>query len=278
MSNKIMQAYAVCNLRFRYKIWDKRFAYSALAFFMLVYLVEEGIRDFVIYSGNELVPCVFPFLTSDWIFQTFITGYFVWLISTLCDDKSDLFVKARAGNMLWKIGNCFAIIKTVAVYLVYLIIVSSVIFFPYIQFENKWGPIWKTLSLTNAKEQYGVEIIISPIIMHLNTPLMAFLKSVVLQFLCLCWIGMMIYVINLLIRKSVGNYFAIAIILLDTMLSNTSNEQLFRFSPITLVQLSNYSVGYAKYGISYSNSVLFYCLGIIGCFVSCCISNVGKEK
>lgn len=273
MNKIISQAYAVCQYRFRYRIWNKRFFYTGLAFWVLIYLIEEGIRRFAIAIGEKVVPCVFPFLSSDWIFQMIITGYFVWLISSINDgEKTDLNIKARSGSISWKLGNCMAIIQTACVYIFFLIVSSAIIYCPYIKFENSWGIVWSTLAKTDASKQYGVEIIVNPIILHMNSPVAAFAKSVVLQFLCLCWLGLMIYTVNFFTKKYFGNYLAIALILLDTLLANTSNERFYRFSPITLVQLGNYSMGSAKYGICFGNSVIFYCIGILVCISICFVS------
>lgn len=263
MSEKIWRNIMVCRYRFKDKIWNKRFFYTGGVFVIFLYMLEEGIREFVTQTGVRVTPWIFPFLSSDWICQMIISGYYVWIVSALCENKeTDLFIRVRAGEAAWQGGSCMAVIKSASVYVLCVTAASAVLFLPYLEFSLDWGKVWNTLARTSAVQQYSVSISISPVVIHLYTPTEAFVYSVVLQFLCLSWLGMFMYFVNTVTRKAAGAYAALAFVLLDVMLTNTSQERFFRYSPITLAQLSNYSTAAVKYGIDLVYAVKFYLAGI----------------
>lgn len=270
MSEKIWRSVMVCRYRFKDKIWNKRFFCTGGAFVIFLYMIEEGIRKFASQTGVKVTPWVFPFLSGDWICQMIISGYYLWIVSALCEKKeADLFIQARAGETAWRGGNCMAVIKAAFVYVLCLIVASTILFIPYLEFSLDWGKVWNTLAQTNAGQVYQIGISISPVVMHLYTPVEAMVYSGLLQFLCLSWLGMLMYFMNTLTQKVIGTYVALAFIFLDVMLSNTSQERFFRYSPITLAQISNYSVAAQRYGIDFIYALKFYLAGIaIFLFVS----------
>ncbi|MCM1499556.1 MAG: hypothetical protein NC124_13910 [Clostridium sp.] len=264
MSEKIWYSIKVCRYRFKDKIWNKRFFYTGIAFVIFLYMIEEGIRRFAVQVGVNITPWIFPFLSSDWICQMIISGYYIWIVSALCGNKEeDLFIRARAGESAWQSGSCMSMIKSAFVYVLCLILSSAILLAPYLEFSFDWGIIWNTLARTNAGQQYLINISISPVIIHLHTPIEAFACSILLQFLCLSWLGMLMYFVNTLTQKAVGTYIALAFVFLDVMLANTSLERFYRYSPVTLAQLSNYSMAVMKYGIDFIYAVKFYLTGIV---------------
>lgn len=71
------------------------------------------------------------------------------------------------------------------------------------------------------------------------------------------------YFIYDLSKKVIGIYITYVFIFLDVMLTNTMLEKFYVFSPLTLVQLGNYSIETVKYGISFDSSIKFYLFGIV---------------
>lgn len=263
MSKRLYQIEMVSRYRLKGEMWNKRFALTGMIFLLFLYLVEEGILEFCERMYLKVSPWVFPFLSGDWICQMMICGYFLWLVSALAGKRgSDLFVRVRAGKVSWELGNCVAIIKFAALYTVLLVFLSAILLLPQMEFNFKWGKAWNTLASTNAGELFGIGIYVSPMTIHLYNPVKATLYAMLLQFLCLAWLGLLMYMVNLLVQKSIGMYLALAFIFLDVMLSNTSMERYFKFSPVTMVQLSNYSVATLRYGITIRYALLFYLTGI----------------
>lgn len=264
MSKGFYRSMMVCRYRLRDKIWNKRFFITGGIFLIFLYMTEEGLLEYARQNTRKITPFVFPFLSGDWIFQMIISGYFLWLISDLCSQKeTDMFVRIRAGKTAWRLGNCISLLICAILYTLLLIIASNVLLLPELDFKLEWGEFWHTLARTDAVLQYHIQVYVAPIVIHLYEPLEATLCAALLQVLCLSWLALLMYFLNDFTGKEIGIYTAAAFIFLDVMLSNTFQEQFYKFSPITLAQLGNYSVATKQYGLSFRYAVFFYMAGIL---------------
>ena len=130
----------VCRYRLKDRYFNRRLWITGSVFSVFLYIAEEGVRKFSIQTGEKITPWIFPFLTSDWICQMLISGYFLWLITGFCDKKeSDNYVIARAGKIIWKTGSCIAIIVAAFLYTLSLAVVSIAVLFPHVKFSLTWG-------------------------------------------------------------------------------------------------------------------------------------------
>ncbi|MDY4205012.1 hypothetical protein, partial [Porcincola intestinalis] len=84
MSNLISKSLAVSKIRLRDRMWNKRLLMTGGVFFLFLFMTEEGIVRVAIQNRMYVSPYIFPFLSSDWVFQMMASGYFVWLVSDLC--------------------------------------------------------------------------------------------------------------------------------------------------------------------------------------------------
>ncbi len=263
MNELFYRSIMVCRYRLRDRIWNRRLYFTAVVFLAYLYLNEEGLLDFAKQCQVGITPFVFPFLSSDWICQMILSGYFLWLVSDLCSSReSDDFVRVRAGKRAWKLGNCQAMFFCAAMYTLVLIAVSSLLLLPCVEFSAEWGKCWNTLARTNAAIQFNIQMQIQPMVIRLHQPVEAVFWSGLLQFLCLLWLSLLMYLLNDWSGKSIGIYTAMAFVFLDVLLSNTMQEAFYVFSPITLAQLGNYTPATLQYGLSLERAVLFYLAGI----------------
>ncbi len=265
MNEIVYKSIMVSRYCMKKKVWNKRFASTGIAFLFFLYLVEEGILNFCRNTHLKVTPWIFPFLSGDWICQMMMCGYFVWLVSALTEeDESDLFILARSKKYAWVLGNCLAIIEFAALFTLTMMILSVLPLLPEIEFSFAWGKAWNTLANTNAATLFNIGTAVSAMTIHLYKPVEATIYAMILLFLCLAWLGMLMYMVNSVFQKPVGIYLALAVVFLDVMLFNTGlEEKLLKFSPVTLTQLSNYSVATLKYGISIPYALTFYIAGIL---------------
>lgn len=263
MNELFYRSIMVCRYRLRGRIWNRRLFFTAEVFLIYLYLNEEGLLDFAKQCQVRLTPFVFPFLSSDWICQMLLSGYFLWLVSDLCCDReADDFVRVRAGERAWRLGNCQAIIFGAAVYTLVLIIVSALLLFPYMEFTAEWGKGWNTLARTNASVQFHIQMQIQPMVIRLYQPVEAVFLSGMLQFLCLRWLSLLMYLLNDWTKRPLGIYVVIGVVFWDVLLSNTMQERFYIYSPISLEQLGNYTPATSQYEFSLGWAVLFYLVGI----------------
>lgn len=194
---------------------------------------------------------------SDLDFRIFSLDFII----TVQSKKSDTFVITRAGKWAWICGKWLSVIISALFYVMCIAIISVMILIPYVELSMEWGKTWKTLALRNLGE-YDIQIMISPSIIRNNTTLEAFGKSCILQFLCLCWLALLMLLVCNITKKIVGVYVGYIFLFLDVMLTNTMMEKLYIFSPVTMVQLGNYSLATKRYGLDFNYSIRFYLLGI----------------
>jgi len=277
MSEGIRRICAVAGYQVREKLCSRKICITLLVLAAFIYLQEEGIRLFCRDASVSVTPCAFVFLSSDWIAQMVLSAYFVWIMSSFSGrNANDLFMIARAGTKIWKAGTILSILCGAFLYTCLLILISGAVLFPYIDFVDSWGQGWPTLALTTAKTVYAVATDIPAVIMHLHTPPEALLMAGLLQFLLLSWFGLVQYLLNDLCGNAAGSYVCVAFILADVFLANTSLEKLFRFSPVTLSELGNYSAASLKYGYDFAYALRFYLIGIVAFIIAELL--IGRKK
>lgn len=104
-------------------------------------------------------------------------------------------------------------------------------------------------------------------ILYFYTPLRALVLSVLLQVLCLIFLGSLLYFGETVIHKGVGVILTLFFIFLDLFLYNLNLKSLYKFSPVTLSRLSIYNFSTVKYGIHMAGGIAFLIgssLAIIG--------------
>ena len=91
----------------------------------------------------------------------------------------------------------------------------------------------------------------------------ALLISVLLEWWCVSWIGLLIYFFNKLTGKAIGTCMGAFCVLLDICISNDWMAWANRFSPITLAQLNSYTGYNLKYHITFEYGVSFFLIGML---------------
>lgn len=91
----------------------------------------------------------------------------------------------------------------------------------------------------------------------------ALLISVLLEWWCVSWIGLLIYFFNKLTGKAIRTCMGAFCVLLDICISNDWMAWANRFSPITLAQLNSYTGYNLKYHITFEYGVSFFLIGML---------------
>lgn len=104
-------------------------------------------------------------------------------------------------------------------------------------------------------------------------PANVLLISILLEWACVVWLGLLIYFGNKITGKSLGTIVGIFFTLLDICIANDWLDSAYRFSPVSLAQINRYS-GYAlKYKINLAYGVRFFVFGILVLIVLCLLAN-----
>ena len=137
----------------------------------------------------------------------------------------------------------------------------------------EWGKIWGTLAKTDAGIQVGLLFNVSEYMVSHYSALFALMISVILEWCCASWLGLLIYLLNKLTSKAIGTCAGALCVLFDICISNDWMAWANRFSPITLAQINTYSGINLKYHITLKYGILFFIIGILVLSILCVLVN-----
>lgn len=253
-----------------------------LTVMLIVFLfIVQNLSSVLLFSkavNISVTPYAFVFLVNDYICQFIIMAGAVMLFSNApFEDEGYFYMLPRAGRTSWAVGQMLYIVKLSLLYIGFLMATTVLPFIGHLQLNTEWGKIWGTLAKTDAGSQYGVGFSISEFIVGKYMPVNALLLSLLLEWACILWLGLLIYFGNKVTNKPLGTMAGIFFTLLDICIVNDWMDFAYKGSPVSLAQLETYS-GYAlKWGIDLNYGIHFFAIGIVLLLVVCLISNYGNR-
>lgn len=229
-----------------------------------LFKILSPVKDMCVQLGEHVTPFFFPFLSSDYIAQIMIAfGGIILLCNASHRDRNYLYLVSRSGVAAWKTGTILYIIAVCLCYLVFINIVGNLCLLPEIEWSSEWGKIWGTLVRTNASEVYRIPFQLNATVMKFKA-YKAFFYSFFLEWICLVWLNLFIYLCNETIKEGSGVVFSGLWIFLDVVIYNAGLPLwIYKISPVTLCQLSYYNGWYAWQGITLIHTFMFYISSII---------------
>jgi len=249
---------------------------------LVVFLcISEHLYDIVVFCKDKdigVTPFAFVFVINNFQIQFVIMACSVMIFSNApFEDQSYLYLVSRAGRFSWGIGQIMYIMKLSAIYVFCLLVATIVPFIGHMQWVNEWGKIWGTLARTNTGAEYSIKLFVSSNIMHDYSPVKALVISISLEFACVMFIGLVVYLGNRLTGKAVGTIIGAIITVLDVCIANDWMDWAYGFSPVSLTQLELF-YGYAsRWGINIKYATSFFMMSLIVLGILCIASNY-KEK
>ncbi|UUX33609.1 hypothetical protein [Fundicoccus culcitae] len=208
---------------------------------LLVIFIHANLTNLIDFLNSvdiPITPWVFPFLL-EWRSQKLLL--FLPLIFLFSDapfiDKNQLYVVLRAGRLSWASGQILYILFASFIYFFIIIILTILMLIPNVTFDLQWGDAITTLSKTNAGDNFGVIIPFKRHILDYFSPLQAMFYSYLLSSLIGSILGMLMFVINVVSKKSVlGIIITSSMVLFDVII--WSRGLLLWFSPVSWATLS----------------------------------------
>lgn len=237
----------------------------------------QNLSSVLLFSKSvniSVTPYAFPLLINDDICQFIVIAGIVVIFSNApFENEGYYYMLPRAGRMSWTLGQILYIFKISLFYLVILMVTTVIPFIGHLNFDTQWGKIWGTLAKIDVGSQFGLNFVISDFIVSRYTPVNAVFLSLLLEWMCMIWIGLLIYFGNKMTNKSFGTIAGAFFTLLDVCIANDWTDWAYRISPISLAQMKTYS-GYAlKYDIDLIYGVKFFVFGIIMLLFLCLFAN-----
>ncbi len=234
--------------------------YALLLVFISFHL--RPVADFCIAQKIAVTPWIFPFMTSDYMLQILlVAGALLLLADAPFQDNNHLYLMYRTGSVGWQLG---AVLYTALVAVVYVISIWGIALLSLadvVQFSTEWGKILGTLMQTSIGVEYGIPLVFSHTVAQ-YAPTEATVYSMLLEALCIWWLGMVIYMGNAYIRHRAGVLIGFIYLFLDVMAYNVMPRSVYRFSPLSLCQLGYFDGDFAREGVSLTYATGFFCVSI----------------
>lgn len=266
--------------RYNMKMIKENIRIPFLLLIVVLYVIEtlSSVLTFSQVIQIDATPFAFVFLINNYRIQFIIAACSVILFCNApYEDESYQYMVARSGRLSWGLGQVIYIIKMSVIYVSCLFAATIIPFLGHVKLSNEWGKVWGTLGKTNAGVEFGVGLSVSQNIMREYKPIDALFVSIVLEFACILFIGLVIYFGNKITGQSVGTVIGAFIVVLDVCISNDWMDWAYGFSPVSLAQLELFYGYTSKWGINLAYAKGFFLITILSLGVLCVASNY-KEK
>lgn len=250
-----------------------------LVIFFIIYFLKDYSTQYVLLiqeSGLSITPYLYPIYYSDW----FCRMYGLLIIIIMLSDAS--FIGSDMENVLLRMNRGKWALSRI-VYLFFLSVLTQVIFFvisiliflPNISFSSQWGDVIYHIADFDAE---GVTVSTSSTMEVLENykPLEALLWNMLLVILLSIFLGLLIMIINGLLKNSIGTVFAIVLLTMDFFfqaISRVKNWTIPRWLKLmSWVDLSSISWEKSIGKLAMSQVLLILIIGIIllsGIFYIC---------
>lgn len=236
----IKKLYSIATYSVRQRITSSRsiFIFVLLAIFLWEKL--SPITTVVNETGIKTNPFIFPFLSNDELLQKIIYAGVVFLFSDApFINSTQPYVIIRSKRITWVLGQTLHIIIFSAFFFFALMALSVLILLPNASFNTDgWGTLVRTLSQTSTGIDAGLDFLAYEKIMFYYSPIEAFSLCFLLNWGVMTFIGMLIFVTNLLSNRFLGPIVAAIVIAFDLFVYNALPFFYYHFSPLSLTRLS----------------------------------------
>lgn len=224
-------------------IVSPRFYTVLLAVLIFSWTQVSGVRSYAIRQGLGVSLWYYPFL-----FSTFICALMLYfgVVLLFCNapfvDAQQLFVILRSGKKTWFRGQILFIILSSILYFTYIWVVSIVLFLPHLGMTGDWGSVlWEMAAMPSLSEGGG--FLITERTLYMFSPLQGCLLVWVLNVLVGCFLGFLIFYINLYKSRTYGSVAALLVIFVCNAVYYIGSyaNVLVYFSPVNWTDLYVYA-------------------------------------
>jgi hypothetical protein len=199
----------------------------------------EVIGDLTGRTGIKTNPLIFPFFSSNPVKQLILLTGIVFLFSDApFINKNQPYIIIRSKRIPWVLGQILYIVMASAAYFLFLMLVSILVLLPYATFAtNGWGKIIQTLAQTDVGAQIKLQFGITKEIIIFYSPWEAFGLSFLLNWGVACFLGLILFIINLKFNRMLGLIAAGVLLFFDLLVTNMLPSAFYHFSPVSLSRL-----------------------------------------
>ncbi|QNK42255.1 hypothetical protein [Caproicibacter fermentans] len=243
--DKVKATITLCGLDFRKWISSSRIKIILLLIVLMIYNYLQGVRSFTNAVHVSVTPWSLPFLMTTFNSLIIVMLGFVFLY---CDapflDEQQPYLILRVGREIFSAAQILYVFVSSLTYTIFIFIMTVFCSLPRVEFSLKWGKIFKTLAVTDASSQYNVLLNIPESLMVHESPLTAIAKELLLLWLVGCFLGFLIFALNMHFPRAVGVGCASLLVFLDMFADfyrqthGYSGNLIYFFSPVSWANLT----------------------------------------
>ena len=236
----VKRIFCIAIYSIRQWVTDPRIISLFVLMSMFVWNDFEVIGDLTGRTGIKTNPLIFPFFSSNPVKQLILLAGIVFLFSDApFINKNQPYIIIRSKRIPWVLGQILYIVMASAIYFLFLMLVSILVLLPHATFATDgWGKIIRTLAQTDVGAQIKLQFGITKEITTFYSPLEAFGLSFLLNWGVACFLGLILFVINLKFNRMLGLVVGGVILSFDLLVTNALPPAFYHFSPVSLSRLS----------------------------------------
>ncbi|MDE7424944.1 MAG: hypothetical protein K2N51_14855 [Lachnospiraceae bacterium] len=218
----------------------------------------KGIREYAVSQGLGVSCWYYPFLFSTSICVLFL--YF-GLVLLFCNapfvDGQQMFVILRSGKKTWFRGQIFYIILSSIGYFTYIFILSIVMYLPYVGITGKWGTVFREITRNPALTS-GLGFGVNERALDIFSPIRGCLLIWLTNILIGCFLGFLIFYINLYKNRTYGSVAALMVVMVSNLekAAGSNMNKLVYISPVSWTNLFVYARKQSPIPVFYTVGVL----------------------
>lgn len=246
---------------------------------MFVFSFTSGMGDVCHALGEKMNPWIFPFLFTYRYMKIILM---MPLLFIFCDapfiDGNQVYVMLRTNRRSWCVGQILYVIVSSFLYTM-LLLISSVLFnLGNMQWGTTWGVVLGKSAMTSIVSSLGKShgtIRISSMVVRYYKPYQAMILSFLLMWLSFMFIGLIIYVLNVISKTQLAGTLTAGVLILFTAVADL-RAKFVKYSPISWNSLNNVDVANVTAFPKIDFVLLTYICIIIILIIFCII--VGKRQ
>lgn len=241
-----MKSFRICMQNIRKWASNNRIKMCLALAVLFVYSYTNGIGILSMNMGEKVSPWLFPFLFS---FRYMKIVFMAPIVFIFCDapfiDANQTYIMLRTKRSTWCVGQILYIFAGSFLYAAILFLSTIVFHIGHMEWNSGWGNVLGaagTTSILSGLNLNYTTISISSRIIRYFTPLQAMIYSFIIMWLSFVFIGLLIYVLNVVTKtKLVGVLVASFLVVLTAVVDGF--PYLAWLSPITWNSLNCIDVG-----------------------------------
>ncbi len=234
---------------------------------MLLYILATimPVREYGLWAKCGVAPGVFAFMVDEQFCQmVFVGGAVVLFSGAPFRSGLDAYMLPRAGRRSMALGNCAYILIGAILYVAVLFGFALTGLIGSLDIGDGWGKLLRSIGSGIVPDGYSSRFSVVPAIIFEYEAGYALGHALLLETLCIAFVGLSVYVGNRAFQKPVGLWLGSGLVMLDLTVYNMLGDQFYVISPVSLPRLSIYAFNiHMPWNSSFAYGYLFLLSGII---------------